>query len=103
MNVELAFGRHGLRLELPEDPAPAGARWSLLEPRWATPLDDPGAAIAQASQLLGPIGALPWPASASVAHLKVNGTAMVANLAAKISTVANTTRAFRSGRLAGQM
>jgi nickel-dependent lactate racemase len=48
MNVELAFGRHGLRLELPEDPAPAGARWSLLEPRWATPLDDPGAAIAQA-------------------------------------------------------
>ena len=37
-----------------------------------------------------PIGAVPWPASASVAHLKVNGTAMVASLAAKISTVANT-------------
>jgi len=48
MNVDLAFGRHGLRLELPEDPAPASARWSLLEPRWATPLGDPGAAIEQA-------------------------------------------------------
>ena len=55
-----------------------------------------GVASAQASQSLGPIGAVPWPASASVAHLKVNGTAMVASLATKISTVANRTRAFKS-------
>ncbi|MGD0577616.1 MAG: nickel-dependent lactate racemase [Bryobacteraceae bacterium] len=48
MNVEMAFGRHGLRLELPEGPAPASARWLLLEPRWATPLDDPRAATEQA-------------------------------------------------------
>jgi len=56
MNVDLAFGRHGLRLELPEDPAPAGARWNLLEPRWATPLDDPRAAIERAldQPLAGP-------------------------------------------------
>lgn len=56
MNVDLAFGRHGLRLELPEDPAPAGARWNLLEPRWATPLDDPRAAIEKAldQPLAGP-------------------------------------------------
>ena len=51
----------------------------------------------------GPSGAVPWPASASVAHLKVNGTAMVASLATNISTVANTTRTFRSRRSAGQI
>src|ERR1035438_4383374 len=56
MNVDLAFGRHGLRLELSEDPAPHGARWNLLEPRWATPLDDPRAAIERAldQPLAGP-------------------------------------------------
>ena len=56
MNVEMAFGRHGLHLELPADPGPAGARWSLLEPRWATPLDDSRAAIGQAldQPLAGP-------------------------------------------------
>src|SRR5215469_3312267 len=62
-----------------------------------------GVATAQASQSLGPIGAVPWPASASVAHLKVNGTAMVASFAAKISTVANSTRALRSALSAGQI
>src|SRR3984885_11117665 len=53
--------------------------------------------------LSGPSGAVPWPANASVAHLKVNGTATVASLAAKRSTVVKITRFFRSRRSAGQM
>ena len=52
---------------------------------------------------LAATGAVPWPASASVAHLKVNGTAIVANLARNRSTVAKTTRDLRSGRSAGQI
>ena len=47
-----------------------------------------GAASAQSSQSDAATGAVPWPASASVAHLKVNGTAMVASLAASSSTIA---------------
>ena len=43
------------------------------------------------------------PVSASTAHLKVNGTAMVASLATSSSTVAQTTRIFRSARSDGQM
>ena len=62
-----------------------------------------GAAIAQANQSLGATGAVPWPASASVAHLKVNGTATVASLPMKISSPANATRALRSRRSLGQM
>ena len=45
----MAFGRRGLQLELPtsslRDSAP---RWSVLTPRWATPVDDPGEAIERA-------------------------------------------------------
>jgi hypothetical protein len=53
--------------------------------------------------LSGPSGAVPWPASASVAHLKVNGTATVASLATNSSTVAKITRSLRSRRFAGQI
>ena len=45
----MAFGRHGLHLKLPESSVPHIApRWSVLAPRWATPVNDPGAAIEQA-------------------------------------------------------
>src|SRR5437763_3103103 len=47
--------------------------------------------------------ALPWPANASVAHLYVNGTAMVASLAKTSSTIEATTRSLRSLRSLGQM
>src|SRR3954454_18276204 len=43
------------------------------------------------------------PVSASSAHLNVNGTAMVGRLATSNSTVAQTTRIFRSVRSEGQM
>src|SRR3954447_16398369 len=43
------------------------------------------------------------PVSASTAHLNVNGTEMVASLATSNSTVAQTTRIFRSVRSEGQM
>ena len=43
MNVNFAFGRTGLTLELPE-----GFEYRVLEARSAVPLDDPAAAIAQA-------------------------------------------------------
>src|SRR5262249_26704841 len=62
-----------------------------------------GAASAQRSHADGTIGALPSPVSASVAHLKVNGTAMVASLAASSSSIATATRSLRSRRSAGQM
>src|SRR5271163_1252441 len=61
-----------------------------------------GVASAQAITLSAPTGAVPWPASASVAHLKVNGSVTVASLAMKINTIANSTRALRSRRSAGQ-
>src|SRR5262245_844457 len=62
-----------------------------------------GAAITQTSQSDGATGALPSPVSASVAHLKVKGTAMVASLAARRSSIDTATRSCRSGRSAGQM
>src|SRR5262252_1890983 len=62
-----------------------------------------GAASAQRSHADGTIGALPSPVSASVAHLKVKGTAMVANLAASSSSIDTATRSCRSGRSAGQI
>ena len=49
MRVEMAFGKTGLSLDLPEAPAHPGAtRWTVLEPRWAAPLDDERAAVAAA-------------------------------------------------------
>ena len=48
-------------------------------------------------------GALPSPTSASVAHLKVNGTAIVASFAASRSAIAIQTRSLRSARSRGQM
>jgi hypothetical protein len=62
-----------------------------------------GAAIAHSSQLEAATGAVPCPASASVAHLNVNGTAMVASFAASKSTTDPITRSFRSRRSEGQM
>src|SRR5436309_962379 len=62
-----------------------------------------GAASAQPSQAEEATGALPWPASASVAHLKVKGTAIVASFANSSSTMAAITRSLRSARSAGQM
>jgi nickel-dependent lactate racemase len=40
MRVDMAFGKSGLTLELPE-----GRAWRVVEPRWAEPLADPVAAI----------------------------------------------------------
>ena len=51
----------------------------------------------------GRTGAEPSPVSASVAHLKVKGTEMVASLATRRSPMESVTRAFRSGRSAGQI
>jgi hypothetical protein len=62
-----------------------------------------GAAKTQSSHESAATGALPCPVSASTAHLKVNGTATVASLAPNNSTVAHTTRHFRSGRSDGQI
>src|SRR2546429_6531721 len=50
-----------------------------------------------------PSGGCTSPVSASTAHLKVNGTAMVASLATNRSTVASTTRSLRSARSEGQI
>lgn len=52
MQVELAFGKSGLTVELPEGP-----HWLVLEPRSATPLPDVDAALAKA--LDHPIGTAP--------------------------------------------
>jgi len=43
MRVELAFGRNGLTLDMPN-----GRDFQILEPRWTTPLEDPSADIDQA-------------------------------------------------------
>src|ERR1700739_2078127 len=48
-------------------------------------------------------GALSAPVSASIAHLKVNGTDSVASLAITSSTTDHTTRIFRSARSLGQI
>ena len=62
-----------------------------------------GAANTHSSQDDGATGAVPSPVSASVAHLKVKGTAMVASLAANRRSIENPTRRCRSGRSVGQM
>ena len=62
-----------------------------------------GAAKTHTSHEEAATGALPSPTSASVAHLNVNGTVMVASLAASRSTIEIATRSCRSRRLAGQM
>ncbi len=62
-----------------------------------------GAATTQVSAEDAKTGALGWPASASVAHLKVKGTATVATFAISNSTVAQSTRIFRSARSDGQI
>src|SRR5690348_12963903 len=62
-----------------------------------------GAAKTQMSHDGVSAGGCPSPVSASTAHLKVNGTAMVASFASNSSTVAHTTRSFRSERSEGQM
>jgi len=49
MRVEMAFGKTGICLDLPEAAgSPGAARWTVLEPRWAAPLEDEPAAIAAA-------------------------------------------------------
>ena len=48
-------------------------------------------------------GAVPCPVSASTAHLKVKGTAMVASFATSSSAIAISTRIFRSRRSDGQI
>ena len=62
-----------------------------------------GEATTQTIQFDGSRGALPSPVNASVAHLKVNGTARVASFAISSSTTDQTTRIFRSARSLGQM
>jgi hypothetical protein len=62
-----------------------------------------GAAKTQTSHDGVSAGGRASPVSASTAHLNVNGTAMVASLATSNSTVAQTTRIFRSVRSDGQM
>src|ERR1700760_3498455 len=62
-----------------------------------------GDAISHICQFEDCTGALSAPVSASVAHLKVNGTTMVATLAISSSTTDQTTRIFRSARSPGQM
>ena len=62
-----------------------------------------GAANTHSSQDDGATGAVPSPVSASVAHLNVKGTAMVASLAASRSSIESATRRCRSGRSVGQM
>src|SRR6478735_2693794 len=62
-----------------------------------------GAAKTQTSHDGVSAGGCASPVSASTAHLNVNGTAIVASLATSSSTVAQTTRIFRSARSDGQM
>src|ERR1700712_2327900 len=62
-----------------------------------------GDAISHIVQFDGSNGALPLPVSASVAHLKVNGTDTVASLAISSRTTDQTTRIFRSARSVGQI
>src|ERR1700712_360503 len=62
-----------------------------------------GDAISHSVQFAACTGALSAPVSASIAHLKVNGTASVASLASSSSTIDQTTRILRSARSPGQM
>ena len=62
-----------------------------------------GEAISHSVQFEACTGAVSAPVSASIAHLKVNGTESVASLATSSSTIDQTTRIFRSARSPGQM
>src|ERR1700730_17719569 len=62
-----------------------------------------GDAISHSFQFDDCTGALSAPVSASMAHLKVNGTARVATLAISSSTTDQTTRILRSARSPGQI
>src|SRR5271154_5765203 len=62
-----------------------------------------GEAMTHSNQFEACTGALSAPVKASVAHLKVKGTASVASLATSSNTTDQTTRIFRSARSPGQM
>src|SRR5450756_1058316 len=62
-----------------------------------------GDAISHIVQFDACTGAVSAPVRASIAHLKVNGTASVATLATRSSTTDQTTRIFRSARSPGQI
>ena len=62
-----------------------------------------GDAISHSVQFDACTGAVSAPVSASIAHLKVNGTASVASFATSSSTIDQTTRVFRSARSPGQI
>src|SRR3984893_9263782 len=62
-----------------------------------------GEAISHNGQFDACTGAVPAPVRASIAHLKVNGTESVANLATSSSTTDQTTRILRSTRSPGQI
>ena len=62
-----------------------------------------GEAISHSVQFDGCTGALFAPVSASIAHLKVKGTASVASFATSSSTTDQITRIFRSTRSPGQI
>src|ERR1700733_9501523 len=62
-----------------------------------------GDAISHIVQFDGWTGAVSAPVSASIAHLNVNGTASVVNLAISSNTIDQTTRILRSTRSLGQM
>src|SRR5664279_4640905 len=62
-----------------------------------------GGAISHSGQFDDCTGAVSAPVSASIAHLKVNGTDSVASLAISSSTIDQTTRIFRSARSPGQI
>src|SRR6266436_9381341 len=62
-----------------------------------------GDAISHNGQFDACTGAVSAPVNASIAHLKVNGTESVANLATSSSTTDQTTRIFRSVRSPGQI
>ncbi len=62
-----------------------------------------GAASVQTSHDDAATGAVSCPVSASTAHLNVKGTAMVASFATSRSSIAISTRIFRSRRSDGQI
>src|SRR5512140_2918829 len=62
-----------------------------------------GEAISHKAQFDDATGAVSAPVNASIAHLKVNGTASVATLAMSSRTTDQTTRILRSARSPGQI
>lgn len=70
MQMDLAFGKSGLQLELPE-----GFRYRILEAHWAAPLADPVAAIGEA--LDTPIGG---PALAELARQRRSAAISVCDI-----------------------